>query len=148
MEDAEYRALMELLRGDLAEWTELDEPTMRLRLQQVRQLQGNVEFDEDTLILLEAFHDVTSSRLTEGPPRDPTRPAPDYVGKSEAAARQLAQERGRAFRIVGRDGVGRMVTADLVYGRISAWVERGVVIQAREEYDPVTGTIHPKRNRP
>jgi hypothetical protein len=148
MDAAEHAALMQVLRGDPSDWTELDEPTMRLRLQHVRELQGNSELDEETLILLEMFDDVASSRLAHGPPHDPTRPAPDYVGIPEAAARELARQRGRAFRVVGRDGVGRMVTADLVYGRINAWIEGELVMQAREEYDPVTGTIHPKRNRP
>ncbi len=150
MDDAEYSALMQLLRGDTRAWTELDDDTMKVRLQQVRELQGNPKFDEDTLILLETFHDEVSGEVSRrrepGPPRARERPAPEYVGISEEAARQLAQDRGRPLRVVGRNGVGFPVTADLVYGRIDAWVEGGIVIRADETYDPVTGTIHLKRN--
>lgn len=92
--------------------------------------------------------DAEFSRREHELPRPGKRSVPEYVGLSEAAARQLAQERGRPFRVAGRDGVGRMLTADLVYGRIDAWVENGLVVQARETYDRVTGTISPQGKGP
>ena len=141
MDAADYTALMEVLHGEPSEWTNLDEPTMRLRLQHVQELQGNSELDEETLMLLEGFHHVASSRLASGPPQDPTRPAPEYVGLSEAAAGQLADGRGVPFRVVERDGERFFITLDLVYGRINAAIAGGVVMDAREEYDHEAETL-------
>lgn len=52
----------------------------------------------------------------------------DYVGLSEAQARDLARGRDTPFRVVTRDGVSLMVTFDFIRGRINADVRDGVVV--------------------
>ena len=74
--------------------------------------------------------------------RNPTdRPASEYIGLAEAAARRLAEDRGIPFRIVERDGDRFFVTADLRYGRIDVAITGGVVTAASEEYDHVAETL-------
>ena len=73
--------------------------------------------------------------------RETTRPAPEFIGLPEAAARRLADDLGRTFRVVERDGEPFMITADLCYGRVNAAITGGIVTAAREEYDAVADTL-------
>jgi hypothetical protein len=51
----------------------------------------------------------------------------DYVGKSEADARALAESRGLKLRVVGKDGDCGVITDDLQTTRINVYLEGGTV---------------------
>ena len=52
----------------------------------------------------------------------------EYLGLTEAEAEALAQERGVAFRLGGKDGEIFGVTMDYSPGRITAIIENGIVV--------------------
>jgi hypothetical protein len=60
----------------------------------------------------------------------------NFIGLSEAAARNLANQQNRQYRVGGRDGEAFPLTADSRPSRITVWVRDGLVIDAAiESYD-------------
>lgn len=58
---------------------------------------------------------------------------PQYVGLTEAEARQKAQSEGVPIRTSCRDGVSLPVTADFRPGRVNLVVDSGRVLRAVQE---------------
>lgn len=57
-------------------------------------------------------------------------PAPDFIGKTEQLAFDLALQSDQQCRVVMRDGVGDLIGPGFIKNRINLWIAKGFVYRA------------------
>ena len=72
---------------------------------------------------------------------EPIASGPDaYLSLTVEEAGDLADSRGKVWRVTRIDGVDQRVTADLAHGRLNFHVENGIVVDVIEEQIPTAPT--------